>query len=102
MGEALKKEIRAETAIEVAIYQVAEAGTLELQLVHGAVQGLERSTVLLMKKLLTSQCRADSTRCHCWKCSWSLTAALRRRNGWNSGAVAGEEEKLTVTGLLAG
>ncbi|KAJ6927648.1 hypothetical protein NC651_011627 [Populus alba x Populus x berolinensis] len=49
-----------------------------------------------MKKLLTSQCRADSTRCHCWKCSWSLTAALRRRNGWNSGAVAGEEETLTV------
>ncbi|KAL3568792.1 hypothetical protein D5086_028682 [Populus alba] len=49
-----------------------------------------------MKKLLTSQCRADSTRCHCWKCSWSLAAALRRRNGWNSGAVAGEEETLTV------
>ncbi|KAJ6965251.1 hypothetical protein NC652_003219 [Populus alba x Populus x berolinensis] len=57
-----------------------------------------------MKKLLTSQCIADSTRCHCWKCTWRVTGALLRRNGWNAGAVAvaGEEEKLTVTGLLAG
>jgi len=25
------------------------------------------------------KCRADSTRCHCWKRTWRLTAALMRR-----------------------